>query len=149
MLKDAALRRRLADAIGTRWTRDLRRSGINEKIITAEIKFSTTRTAPVLVLPCLSMEEMDRYPDRQRRRAECAMGIQSVAAAIQNLLLAAHAVGLGACWCCAPLFCQGLAARVLRLPRTWEPQALITIGFPRHSPPRPPRKPLEEVMRVL
>jgi F420 biosynthesis protein FbiB-like protein len=129
----------------------MRASGLGEKNIKAELKFSIQRfvTAPVLILPCLTMEEMDRYPDRARRRAEHAMAVQSVAAAIQNLLLAAHALGLGACWCCAPLFCQGLVRRILRLPRAWEPQALITIGVPSHTPPRPPRKGAETLTRIL
>ncbi len=89
------------------------------------------------------------YPDRKRRAAERVMGIQSVAAAIQNVLLTATAEGLGACWCCAPLFCQGLVRRVLRLPRDWEPQALVTIGYSGHNPPRPPRKRLEDVVRIV
>ena len=41
------------------------------------------------------------------------MAIQSVAAAIHALLLAAHALGLAACWMCAPLFAPD-AARVTR-----------------------------------
>ncbi|MEZ4580208.1 MAG: nitroreductase family protein [Caldilineaceae bacterium] len=44
----------------------------------------------------------------------------------QNLLLAAHAHGLGACWMCAPLFVPDLVRTVLDLPPAWEPQALIT-----------------------
>ena len=35
------------------------------------------------------------------------MGVQSVALACQNLLLAAHAQGLGACWMCAPAVVRG------------------------------------------
>jgi len=38
-------------------------------------------------------------------QAERIMATQSVALAVQNLLLAAHDRGLGACWMCAPLFC--------------------------------------------
>ena len=36
------------------------------------------------------------------------MAVQSTAMAGQNLLLAAHALGLGACWMCAPCFHQRL-----------------------------------------
>jgi coenzyme F420-0:L-glutamate ligase/coenzyme F420-1:gamma-L-glutamate ligase len=151
VLKDARLRQHLTAAMAGRWERDMRASGLDAKVIQAELRFSVQRfvTAPLLVLPCLTMENMDRYPDQARQRAEHAMAVQSVAAAIQNLLLAAHALGLGACWCCAPLFCQGLVRRILRLPRAWEPQALITIGFAGHTPPRPPRKGAEMLTRVL
>ncbi len=145
------LKRRLTEAMAARWERDLRQDRIPEPVLRAQLGFSLRRfsEAPVLVLPCLTMEEMDVYPDRKRRAAERVMGIQSVAAAIQNLLLTAAAEEVGACWCCAPLFCQGLVRRLLRLPRDWEPQALVTIGYPGHTPPRPPRKRLEDVVRIV
>jgi F420 biosynthesis protein FbiB-like protein len=151
VLKDPRLRQDLTSAMARRWERDMRASGLDAKVIQTELRFSVQRfvTAPLLMLPCLTMESMDRYPDRTRQRAEHAMAVQSVAAAIQNLLLAAHALGLGACWCCAPLFCQGLVRRILRLPPAWEPQALITIGFAGHTPPRPPRKRAEMLTRTL
>ncbi|MCS7172578.1 MAG: nitroreductase family protein [Armatimonadetes bacterium] len=151
VLQDLRTRRRLVEAMARRWEREMRERGIDEKVIQVEVRFSLERftAAPLLVMPCLTMEGMDVYPRPHQRRAEHTMAVQSVAAAIQNLLLAAHALGLGACWCCAPLFCQGLVRRILRLPRTWEPQALITIGYPRHHPPLPPRKALEEVLWVI
>ncbi len=58
------------------------------------------------------------------------MAVQSVALACQNLLLAAHAYGLGACWMCAPLFVPHVVRQVLELPAAWQPQALITLGYP-------------------
>jgi nitroreductase len=58
------------------------------------------------------------------------MAVQSVALACQNLLLAAHYYGLGACWMCAPLFAPVLVRDVLQLPAAWTPQALITVGYP-------------------
>jgi nitroreductase len=76
------------------------------------------------------MEEMDVYPDEQRNQAEWIMAVQSVALACQNLLLAAHYYGLGACWMCAPLFAPQLVRHVLQLSPTWQPQALITLGYP-------------------
>jgi coenzyme F420-0:L-glutamate ligase/coenzyme F420-1:gamma-L-glutamate ligase len=58
------------------------------------------------------------------------MAVQSVALACQNLLLTAHVYGLSACWMCAPLFVPQLVRSTLDLPPAWEPQALITIGYP-------------------
>lgn len=147
-LKDHAVRVRLVRAMGTRWERDMRARGLDEKVIKVELRFSYERFvgAPVLLMPCLTMAEMDRYENREARRAEHDMGIQSVAASIQNLLLAAAALGLGACWCCAPLYCQPLVRRALRLPGELEPQAFVTVGAPRHQPPAPPRKAVADVI---
>ena len=142
------LKRRLAESMAKRWRRDLERSGVAEAAIRVELRFSLRRfsEAPLLILVGYTLDDMDRYPDRSRRRAEETMAVQSAAAAIENLLLAAAGSGLGACWCCAPLFCPGIVRRSLRLPRAFIPQALLTIGSPAHTPPPPPRKPLEEIV---
>ncbi|HKV44252.1 MAG TPA: nitroreductase family protein [bacterium] len=141
-------KRRLAERMGRRWRRDLERLGTAEAAIQVELRFSLRRfgEAPALILVGYVMEEMDAYPDRIRRAAEQVMAVQSAAAAVQNLLLAAATNGLGACWCCAPLFCPGTVRRALGLPRGFTPQALVTIGYPAHTPPVPPRKPLESVV---
>ncbi len=77
------------------------------------------------------------------------MAVQSAAAAVENVLLAASAYGLGACWCCAPLFAPGEVRRALGLPREFVPQALLTIGYPAHTPPPPPRHPLARLTTFL
>lgn len=142
------VKRRLAERMAARWRRDLERSGVAEAAVLVELRFSLRRfsEAPVLILVGYTMEDMDRYPDRARRRAEETMAVQSAAAAVENLLLAAFAHGLGACWCCAPLFCPGVVRRTLDLPRSFTPQALLTIGYPAHTPPVPPRRPFEQIV---
>ena len=86
--------------------------------------------AAALVIASVCMDEMDVYPDERRSQAEWTMAVQSVALACQNLLLAAHYYGLGACWMCAPLFVPDLVRTVLALPESWQPQALLTLGYP-------------------
>ncbi|MHB8732966.1 MAG: nitroreductase family protein, partial [bacterium] len=102
VIRSPEAKQRLADQMGRRWRRDLERSGTPEASIKVELRFSTRRfsDAPVLVLVGYTMAEMDVYPDRARRSAEQVMAVQSAAAGIQNLLLAASANSLGACWCC-------------------------------------------------
>jgi len=147
VIRSPEAKRTLAEQMGRRWRRDLERSGAPEAAINVELRFSTRRfsDAPLLILVGYSMAGMDVYPDRARRAAEQVMAVQSAAAAIQNLLLAASANGLGACWCCAPLFCAGVVRRALGLPREFVPQALVTIGRPAHTPPVPPRKSLDDI----
>jgi F420 biosynthesis protein FbiB-like protein len=148
VVRSPEVKQRLAAQMARRWRRDLERSGTPEASIRVELRFSTRRfsEAPVLILAGFTMAEMDVYPDRARRAAEQTMAVQSAAAGIQNLLLAASAHGLGACWCCAPLFCAGVVRRALGLPADFVPQALLTIGYPAHTPPVPPRKPLDEIV---
>ena len=78
----------------------------------------------------MTMQEMDDYADETRSHAEWVMATQSVALSCQNLLLSADAHGLGACWMCAPLFVPDLVQSSLDLPAEWQPQALITLGYP-------------------
>jgi nitroreductase len=60
----------------------------------------------------------------------------------QNLLLAAHQLGLGACWMCAPLFCPQTVRDALNLPADWQPQGLIALGYPAESKTKS-REPLD------
>jgi F420 biosynthesis protein FbiB-like protein len=134
----------LAQAMGARLRRDLRADGINEELIEADANRSYARmtSAPILIALCLSMADMDVYPDEKRSQSEYMMAVQSAAMAGQNLLLAAHDAGLGACWMCAPLFCPDVVSQVLALPDDWQPQALITLGYPAETREKT-RKPLE------
>src|SRR6185437_2318586 len=106
-------------------------------------------SAPTLVLTCLIMAEMDRYPDRRRNEAEHTMAVQGTAMATQNLLLAAHAAGLAASVMCAPLFCPDTVRTALDLPGDWEPQALVTLGYAANGGKPILRKPLTSVVRVV
>ena len=134
----------LASAMGERLRADRLADGDSPDAVEADVSRSRARitTAPVVVLACLTMSDMDKYPDARRGDAERIMAIQSVAAAIQNLLLAAHALGLGTSWMCAPLFATGEARAALDLPDDWEPQALITMGYPAAEPKPKEIKPL-------
>jgi coenzyme F420-0:L-glutamate ligase/coenzyme F420-1:gamma-L-glutamate ligase len=127
---------RLAFAMGERLRADRLADGDSSQRIEVDAARSRARitSAPVVVLVCLTMTDMDQYPDARRGNAERSMAIQSTAAAIQNFLLAAHAQGLAACWMCAPLFAPDAARDALALPADWEPQALITLGYPAEPP---------------
>lgn len=124
----SALSTRMAEA----WRCDLAGDGADPLEIERRIAISQARLtgAPVLIVPSVTLEEMDVYPDPMRSQAEWTMAVQSVALACQNLLLAAHAAGLGACWMCAPLFVPALVRQALTLPESWQPQAILTLGYP-------------------
>jgi coenzyme F420-0:L-glutamate ligase / coenzyme F420-1:gamma-L-glutamate ligase len=146
-----AARQRLAAAMGDQLRTDRLRDGDAAEVIARDVARSSQRinSAPVAILACLSMSEMDIYPDARRAAAERWMAGQAVACAVQNLLIAAADAGLGACWMCAPLFCPDLVIATLCLPADWEPQALITLGYPADSGRDRGRKPLGAVVREV
>lgn len=139
----------LAAQMGAAFHRDLLRDGVAPAEAEAMVARSRARIgeAPVVVIPCLTMADMDRYPDAGRQHCEWLMAAQSVALAVQNLLLAAHAAGLGGCWLCAPIFCPDVVCAALELPADWEPQGLITIGYPADGGRDRERRPVEAVTR--
>jgi nitroreductase len=79
-------------------------------------------------------------------RGETLYALQDTAAAVQNLLLMAHACGLGACWIGA--FDEAEVARLAGLEPGVRPVALIPVGVPAEQPLPPPRRAVEEVSHV-
>jgi F420 biosynthesis protein FbiB-like protein len=148
VLTEAASKKRLARAMSDKLRADRLADGDAPEVVEQDAvrSFARLTGAPVVVVACLTMTGMDQYPDARRNKAEYLMAVQSVAMALQNLLLAAHAEGLGACWMCAPLFCQDAVREALNLPDDWEAQALITLGFPASAGKPASRRLLSEVM---
>lgn len=146
VLRDPAPKERLAAAMGVRLRADRLADGDAVDDVERDVARSHARitAAPVVIVACLTMADMDAYRDARRAGAERLMAVQSTALAVQNLLLAAHALGLGACWMCAPLFCPDAAREALGLPADWEPQALVTMGWPGETSTRE-RRPIQEV----
>ncbi|WP_028841760.1 nitroreductase family protein [Thermodesulfobacterium hveragerdense] len=69
---------------------------------------------------------------------------QSAGACIQNILLAAHASGLGACWLGEILKNEEKVKEVLSLPKEkYELAAFIALGYPDDQSKRASRQPLE------
>ena len=76
-------------------------------------------------------------------------GLQSVAAAIEHMLLAAHALGYGSCWMTGPLVAQEAFEKLLGYGRDRFIAALLPVGVPDEHPQTRPRKPLEELMSEI
>ena len=148
VLTDIAIKTSLAEAMGTDFERDLIRDGLPPEKIQLQVKRSRERitTAPVAILLCLDMSEMDSYPDQKRQDAERMMAIQSVAAAGVQVLLAVHAEGLGGVWACWPLFAQETIQKTLILSQSWEPQAMFLIGYTDSPPRKKEMKDLESIV---
>jgi coenzyme F420-0:L-glutamate ligase/coenzyme F420-1:gamma-L-glutamate ligase len=138
---------RLARKMGERLRSDLERDRLEPAAIEKDVARSYSRItgAAMAVVVCMDMTTMDKYPDERRSMAEYIMGIQGVAMAGENLLLAAHAEGLGSCWVCAPLFVPDLVREELDLKVDWEPQGMILLGYPQGAGRARSRRSVEEV----
>lgn len=125
-------RDRLIEAMGAAWRRDLEGDGHPAALIDRLLAKSRRQiaSAPALLLACLTDEGLRRWPDDRRARNEWAMAQQSIGAAMQNILLAAHAMGLTSYWISAPLFAPEACAQALALPDGYVAQAFIVIGYP-------------------
>jgi len=141
----------LTEAMGARWRRDLEADGVPESTIAVLLGRSRAqiRDAPALLLACLVPVELRAWPDEARRRAEWFMAVQSMGAALQNLMLAAHARGLGSFWISAPLFCADAVRETLDLPQEFVAQALIALGYPHPEASLLPRPELDLAALVL
>ena len=94
--------------------------------------YRTLGGAPVAIGVCLPREK-DPWVSKNN--------ISDSAAAIENLLLAAWDKGLGTCWMTGPLKGRGdMIAAFLGVPPDRELVAIVTLGYPDHQPPMPPKK---------
>jgi coenzyme F420-0:L-glutamate ligase/coenzyme F420-1:gamma-L-glutamate ligase len=144
-LIDASVKQELAEVMANALKMNMTRDGAPANLCETKAAASVKRftSAPVLVVACFTMKDMRAYADGARQECERDLAVQSLGAAVQNMLLAAQAKGLGACWFCAPIFCKKAVRNFLKLPADVEPQALITLGYPAEKPNAPRRKPLE------
>lgn len=70
-----------------------------------------------------------------------------VAIAVEHLVLAATAEGLGTCWICA--FDRTALVHALDLDSTWDPVAVVPIGYPDDPNPQPAHKPIGELFQEI
>lgn len=97
-----------------------------------------SRSEEILVKLGLSYDEarkMRGFPD-----------VQSIGAAIQNILLAAYELGYGTCWMTGPLFARVELEKILKVEKPRELIALIPLGKPAETPAPRPRKPIGEII---
>jgi nitroreductase len=104
---------------------------------------------PVLVVACLRLGVRDgRVPFALMPHAALSGYWGSIYPSVQNLLLAARAMGLGASLITLPLWGLGSARRILGLPRSVTPCCVVALGWPRGRYGPTTRKPVEQVMHL-
>ncbi len=95
----------------------------------------------ILAIACLPVAHPRALPEED---------LLAVGAAVQNLLLAAHATGLAAHWRTSSACRDGSLATWLQLPAGSRVVALVSLGFPDGEPPLRPDPPGPETyVRIL
>jgi nitroreductase len=99
--------------------------------------------APLAILVCSNREKAYKIGGTLGRDylsiADCAM-------AVQNMLLAAYALGLGTC--VVKSFSHAAIKEVLAIPEGIEPELLVIIGHPNQVPKPPPKVPMSEIVHL-
>ena len=97
--------------------------------------------APIHIVVAGEPEKAERYYGTRGVRLYT---IQGCAAAIENMLLTAHSLGLGSCWVGA--FDEEEIRRLCNLPEHVNVQAIVTIGYADETPTAPPKYRIEHAM---
>ena len=106
---------------------------INDKKTIDLLSGQQPTNAPLLIAVCGDLDKTT-MPDGKGKLPD--FWIQDVSAATENLLLAAHAQGLGAVWTGVYPVMERTAevANVLNCPKNIIPLALVRVGYPDESP---------------
>ena len=144
--KARSVKSRLGLAITSKMREDMQAEGATDTDIEKRVNSSLRRIeeAPLAIILCRDVEDV-----RVGTEQEKVMGTQSVASAGLQLLLAAHAEGLGGNWICWPLYAPEAVRTVLDLPFSWEPQAMYFLGYPEEEPQIKERKSLKEIVKTF
>ena len=144
VLTDPAVKIRLGEAITSKMRADMQSEGVDISDIEKRAALSLRRMdeAPLIIVLC-----RDKTDVRADTPEEAIMGIQSTALAGSQLLLAAHAEGLGGNWICWVLYAQEATRTALELPESWEPQAMYFLGYPAGIPEAKDKKTIKEIIK--
>ena len=106
---------------------------INDKETIGKLAGRQPTNAPLLIALCGDTNKT-MMPDGKTKLPD--FWVQDVSAATQNLLLAAHALGLGAVWTgCYPAMDRvEEVSKVLNCPKNIIPLAVVRVGYPDESP---------------
>ena len=110
----------------------VRDADMKRALAAAALSQSFVAHAPVVIVVCA---DLAAHSLNYGQRGVELYSIQDTAAATENMLLAATALGLGACWVGA--FREEDVVKVLRLVQDLRPMALVPVGYATHEGQQP------------
>ncbi len=142
-LRTPAEREKLLDAMREAWRADLASDGFTADQIERRLRRGELLyTAPEVVVPFLVPDGAHTYRDDRRNDCERTMFTVAGGAAVQALLVALAAEGLGSCWVGSTIFAADVVRRSLGLDAHWYPLGAVAVGHP--ATPLSPRQPRED-----
>lgn len=106
--------------------------------------------APVVVAVSYRRFAADEHPIDEEHQRDYSPGLQSIGAAIQNLILTATSLGYGTCWMTGPVDAarKDLEA-MLAIEEPWLLAAMVPVGLPTKAYQPRPRKDLREIVTFI
>ena len=140
----------LAAAMAARLRTDLERACVPKEEIDRQAARSLERItgAPAAVLLSIVTQGLELTGEGEQDALEIQMAVQSTGGVLQNLFLAAYAVGLGSCWMAAPMYCPQEVRNTLRLPGEYRPQALVLLGYAAQPAKTKDRRRQDEIVDI-
>ncbi|MDD5644186.1 MAG: nitroreductase family protein [bacterium] len=158
VIKDRALKNSMAERVNRKLSavRDNIKSAKAGEHFRSYLQYLTFfKDAPVVICvltqPYRSVFEniLQKYMPEAEKEEQALVdaSIQSVSAAVQNLILAAQAMGYGTCWMTAPIIAQKDIEELLGVDEPWHLTSVVPLGRP-GAPQKnfSSRKPLDEVL---
>ena len=158
VVKDPAVKRKLARRYRQAWNIYYRT--VIRKVTQTDESMAKTASAvqwqvdhfaeiPVLVVACLRLTAREgRVPYMPMPHAAVSGFFGSIYPSVQNLLLAARSMGLGASLITLPLWSLASARRTLGLPVSVTPCCIVPMGWPRGRYGPTTRRPVGEVVHL-
>jgi nitroreductase len=104
---------------------------------------------PLAVLSNLVNDDLDPETRAKIARMESESGLIGTSLALGNLLLCAHALGLGASAMTGPLIARSQVTHAFGIPDGWSVVALVALGYPDEVPNATDRKDAKSVTRYV
>jgi len=142
----------MASAVRRKWqqiTAENQDLGFAQELANYTVSFADFDQAPVVIAVSAAK------PNSAQRRllgeyaGPTAGSFASAAMAAENLMVAAHALGLGTCCMTGALAASEELCQILGLSGRREVVCLVALGYPRCHPSAPARKPRSEIVRYF
>lgn len=112
------------------------------RLAVAALNETFIEEAPVVIVVCANEVQSGLGYGARGIALYC---LQDTAAATQNMLLAACALGLGTCWVGA--FYEEDVRKVVKVPKGVRPVAIVPVGHPAEKPNPRPKRSISEIVR--